>query len=88
MGSDGPGGAMQPADPVRTSMLSKALVFLVLVYRASLGRLLGGQCRYSPSCSQYMIDAIGKYGAVRGTWRGVKRISRCHPWGGSGYDPA
>ena len=64
------------------------LVHLVLLYRVSLGWLLGGQCRFVPSCSQYAIDAINKYGAIRGTWRAVRRISRCHPWGCSGYDPA
>ena len=69
-------------------MVGKAIIFLVILYRATLGRLLGGHCRYTPSCSQYMLDAVGKYGAVRGAWRGVKRILRCHPWGGSGYDPA
>ena len=69
-------------------MLDKAIIFLVILYRATLGRLLGGHCRYTPSCSQYLLDAIDKYGAVRGTWRGVKRILRGHPWGRSGYDPA
>jgi putative membrane protein insertion efficiency factor len=69
-------------------MLSKVLVFMILFYRVTLGRLLGGHCRYTPSCSQYMLDAIKQYGPWRGAWRGTKRICRCHPWGGSGYDPA
>ena len=64
------------------------LIQLVLLYRISLGRLLGGQCRYMPTCSQYAIDAINKYGAARGGWKAFKRICRCHPWGGSGWDPA
>ncbi|HEY8747518.1 MAG TPA: membrane protein insertion efficiency factor YidD [Tepidisphaeraceae bacterium] len=64
------------------------LIFFVILYRATLGRFLGGQCRYHPSCSQYAIDAINKYGALRGGWKAVKRIGRCHPWGGRGYDPA
>lgn len=64
------------------------VIFFVVFYRATLGRLLGGQCRFEPSCSQYMIDAVKKYGAVRGAWRGTKRICRCHPLGGRGYDPA
>ena len=68
--------------------MSRALVLLILLYRVTLGRLLGRQCRYHPSCSQYAIDAIGKYGPARGGWRAVKRICRCHPWGGRGYDPA
>ena len=69
-------------------MLSRLFIFFVLCYRASLGKLMGGHCRYHPTCSQYMIDAIHKYGAIRGAWRGIKRICRCHPWGGSGFDPA
>lgn len=65
-----------------------ALIQLVILYRATLGRILGGQCRYEPSCSQYAIDAIRKYGAARGSWKAVCRIARCHPWGGQGHDPA
>ena len=64
------------------------LIHLVLLYRVTLGKLLGGQCRYYPSCSQYAIDAVNKYGAVGGGWRAAKRVCRCHPWGGRGYDPA
>jgi putative membrane protein insertion efficiency factor len=63
------------------------LIQFVLLYRVTLGRLLGGQCRYYPSCSQYAIDAVNKYGAFSGAWRTTKRICRCHPWGGQGYDP-
>ena len=68
--------------------MSRFLIILVLAYRATLGRFLGGHCRYYPSCSQYAIDAIQKYGPWSGAWRAVKRICRCHPLGGSGYDPA
>jgi putative membrane protein insertion efficiency factor len=68
--------------------MRRALIFLILVYRATLGHFMGGHCRFHPSCSQYAIDAINKYGAARGAWRAVKRICRCHPWGGQGYDPA
>lgn len=68
--------------------MARVLVFLILLYRVSLGRLLGGQCRYLPTCSQYALDAVQKYGAWRGGWRAIKRICRCHPWGGRGYDPA
>ena len=64
------------------------LIHLVLLYRVTFGKLLGGQCRYDPTCSQYAIDAVNKYGAMRGGWRANKRIARCHPWGGGGYDPA
>ena len=72
-------------------MVSRAatstIILLVLIYRATLGRFVGGHCRYEPSCSQYMIEAVQKHGALRGVWMGVKRIGRCHPWGGGGFDP-
>ena len=65
------------------------VVFLVRLYRATLGQLLGGQCRYEPSCSQYMIDACAKHGVARGGWRGIKRIARCHPLANRDrFDPA
>lgn len=64
------------------------MIQLVILYRSTLGRLLGGQCRFEPSCSQYAIDAINKYGAIRGGWKAAQRVARCHPWGGSGFDPA
>jgi uncharacterized protein len=70
------------------NLLSRSVIFLVLLYRVTLGRVMGGHCRFDPSCSQYMIDAIHKHGPIRGLWRGIKRIGRCHPFGGSGYDPA
>lgn len=69
-------------------MLTRVMIFFVLAYRATLGPLLGGYCRFEPTCSQYMIDAVKKYGPLRGGWRGLKRIARCHPFGGCGYDPA
>ena len=59
----------------------------VRVYQVVLSPLLGGQCRFHPSCSQYFIDAVRKYGPVRGSWKGLCRIARCHPFGASGYDP-
>jgi len=64
------------------------LTQLVLLYRVTLGRLLGGHCRFHPSCSQYAIDAVNKYGAARGAWKAAKRVAKCHPFGGKGYDPA
>lgn len=64
------------------------MIQFVLLYRVTLGPFMGGHCRYMPSCSQYAIDAINKYGPWRGGWKAFKRICRCHPWGGKGYDPA
>lgn len=69
-------------------MAAKILIAMVYVYRGTLGLLLSGHCRYHPTCSQYMIDAVRKYGFFRGGWRGVKRICRCHPFKAGGYDPA
>ena len=66
----------------------KILVSLVLLYRLTLGPFLGGHCRFHPTCSQYALDALNKYGPWRGAWRTLKRLARCHPLGGSGHDPA
>jgi putative membrane protein insertion efficiency factor len=73
---------------ILADVVSWLLIQLVLAYRVTFGRFLGGQCRFVPTCSQYAIDAITKYGAVRGGWKAVCRMARCHPWGGCGYDPA
>jgi putative membrane protein insertion efficiency factor len=67
--------------------MSWLLIQLVILYRATLGRFFGGHCRYQPTCSQYAIEAIEKYGPWRGSWRAAKRICRCHPWGKGGFDP-
>ncbi|MEO9467783.1 membrane protein insertion efficiency factor YidD [Parasphingorhabdus sp.] len=68
-------------------MLKAIFIFLVRCWQWGPSRILPPTCRYSPSCSAYAIDAITKYGAIRGSWLGAKRLLRCHPWGGSGYDP-
>lgn len=68
--------------------MARLLTLLILAYRATLGRFMGGHCRFHPTCSQYALDAIRKYGPAKGTWRTIKRIARCRPGGGSGYDPA
>jgi uncharacterized protein len=61
---------------------------VILLYRATLGMFLGGHCRFHPSCSQYALDAVKKHGFFKGWAMTLKRLGRCHPWGGSGYDPA
>jgi uncharacterized protein len=71
-----------------THPISRLLIAGVCLYRATLGPLLGGQCRFHPTCSQYAIDAIHKHGPWRGAWKTLRRLARCHPLGGSGYDPA
>jgi len=59
----------------------------IILYRYFISPLLGVNCRFSPSCSEYAKDTITRYGALRGGRLTVKRILKCHPWGGSGYDP-
>jgi putative membrane protein insertion efficiency factor len=65
----------------------RLLVAAVRLYQVVLGPWLGGHCRYQPTCSNYMIQAVHKYGFWRGGWRGVCRIARCHPLRAGGYDP-
>ena len=60
---------------------------LIRAYQLVLSPLLGPACRYLPSCSEYASEAIATHGPLAGGWLGVKRICRCHPWGGHGYDP-
>jgi putative membrane protein insertion efficiency factor len=67
--------------------MARLLLALIWLYRHSLSYLIGRQCRFTPSCSRYAEDAIRQYGAWRGSGLALRRIGRCHPWGGSGYDP-
>ncbi len=60
---------------------------LVLVYQYSLSSVMAPSCRYHPSCSEYAYEALGRHGAIRGCWLAARRVLRCHPWGGQGYDP-
>lgn len=62
-------------------------IFLVRIYQIAISPLLGSNCRFTPTCSAYSIEALQKHGALRGGWLAIRRISRCHPWGGDGYDP-
>ena len=77
--------------PPPLSWISRAaqagLILTVRLYQVALSPLLGRQCRFEPTCSQYFIQAVRRYGAIRGSLKGVWRILRCNPWGGSGYDP-
>ena len=67
--------------------LNFLLVIPIKLYQILISPILGPNCRYHPTCSQYSIEAINKYGPFKGTWLAIKRISSCHPWGGSGHDP-
>ena len=63
------------------------LILVVRVYQLTLSPFIGRSCRFSPTCSAYFIQAVQKYGAVRGSWKGIRRICRCHPWDPGGHDP-
>lgn len=69
------------------TLLAWPLLTLVWLYRFLISPWLGNNCRFEPSCSQYALEALREHGAFRGTLLTVRRIGRCHPWGGSGYDP-
>lgn len=62
-------------------------IFIARAWQLGPSLILPPTCRYSPSCSEYAIQALTKYGAVKGGWLAAKRLMRCHPWGGHGHDP-
>lgn len=72
-------------------MISKIPVYLatllIKVYRYAISPILPSSCRFYPSCSEYAIEALGKYGLLRGSWLTLKRIARCHPLSAGGHDP-
>lgn len=68
-------------------VLALPLRAIVWVYRYAISPLIGANCRYQPTCSAYAEEALRTHGAFKGGWLALQRIGRCHPWGGSGYDP-
>jgi putative membrane protein insertion efficiency factor len=68
-------------------ILSYPFIWLIKFYQYAISPLIGPRCRFTPTCSQYGLEAFKKYGLLKGFWLTVKRISRCHPWGGHGHDP-
>lgn len=68
-------------------LLTKILLLPIYFYKYSISPMLPPSCRYTPSCSQYAIEALKKHGPFKGLWLATKRILSCNPWGGSGYDP-
>jgi putative membrane protein insertion efficiency factor len=67
--------------------MAKLLVALIQAYRYTLSPMLGRNCRFFPSCSEYALDALRRHGALRGTWLAARRVARCHPWHPGGFDP-
>ena len=63
------------------------IIFLVRIYQWIISPIFPASCRYTPTCSSYMIEAVKVWGPIKGTWLGLKRISSCHPYGGHGHDP-
>lgn len=68
-------------------MIARLFIAVARFWQIVPSRLLPPSCRYSPSCSEYAIQALRKYGAIKGGWLALKRLLRCHPWGGCGHDP-
>jgi uncharacterized protein len=67
--------------------MQRPIVMLLRGYKRFISPILPSACRFYPTCSEYMLDAVTKYGAARGVWMGIKRIGRCHPFHAGGYDP-
>ena len=67
--------------------MQRILIAVLKAYKLCISPLLPSACRYYPTCSEYMAEAIGKHGAVKGIWLGIKRLGRCHPFHAGGYDP-
>lgn len=68
-------------------MIARALILGVKAYQHTLGAVMPPVCRYQPTCSRYSIEALEVHGAVKGSWLTLRRLGRCNPWGGMGYDP-
>ncbi len=69
------------------SLAARPLIFGVRFYQAAMRPLIHGHCRYVPTCSEYAVEALQIHGALRGGWLTVRRLLRCHPFGGAGHDP-
>ena len=80
---------MKALPPIRkpSDVVTWLLILFVRIYQRFISPLTPPSCRFTPTCSQYAIEALRKYGPLKGLWLAVKRLLRCHPWGGSGYDP-
>jgi uncharacterized protein len=70
-----------------STLAARVLIAPIRLYQLAISPLLPPMCRFRPSCSHYAVEALARHGPVRGTWLALRRIARCHPWGGAGYDP-
>jgi hypothetical protein len=70
-----------------TKILAVPFIWLVRFYQAAISPYLPPSCRYTPTCSQYTVEALKKHGIIKGGWLSIKRIVSCNPWGGHGHDP-
>lgn len=68
-------------------MMARLMIGIARAWQWGPSRILPPSCRYVPSCSAYAIEAVRRYGAAKGGWLAIKRLARCHPWGGHGHDP-
>ena len=73
--------------PNRVSLFAWPLIGVVRLYQMTLSPILGRHCRFQPTCSHYSVEALQTHGALKGSWLTVRRILRCHPFGGYGFDP-
>jgi len=69
------------------TVLRRGVVALIRAYQCAISPLLGARCRFYPSCSQYTLEAVTRFGVLDGAWLGLRRLARCHPWHPGGYDP-
>jgi putative membrane protein insertion efficiency factor len=68
-------------------MMRRVVLLPIRFYQYAISPFMAPHCRYHPTCSEYTAEAVTRYGALRGLWMGVRRVSRCHPWAEGGYDP-
>lgn len=68
-------------------LIRTLLIFVIRLYQRLISPWIGPHCRYEPTCSQYFVEALQKYGVIKGSAKGIGRILRCHPWHSGGYDP-
>ena len=80
-------GASQKQAQIKNNMPTRFLVWLIRLYQVKISRFIPGKCRFTPTCSAYGIQALERFGAIKGSWLTIKRILRCNPWSGQGEDP-